>query len=267
MYWIFPLFRKEKCMITVDEIFSLYLVETDRINEEFDIALCKFAEELYEGNVSESVSEPFGSSVKKFFANLITAIRNYINKLKNYITKTGRELSYTAKLSEMEKSIRKAKEEGKTKVTMLNYDLIRSEYENMCADFRKYGRKFVKMKYTSTLDIDRDLNEFESLAEKWDKRMEKVCNEKKTMSIDEALKFVENEKRGYTHVFDSLNESIQQIDEISHVAEETSRRVGTLGSDIIPKHVGLLKKIANTISNKVTKFASKTIAINVLLFA
>lgn len=252
----------------VDLIYDMYRCENARINREFDNAYYELSVYFYDNKVmTESVSEPLGASIKKFFANLITAIRNYINKLKSYFGKSAREASYKATLNSIEKQIRDAKAAGKTKVTMLDYKLIRSEYDSMCKDLKKYGKKFVKMRYTSTIDIDRDLESFMKISESWDTRMEKVIKKTKTMSVDDALKFVENEKRGYTHIFDNLNEAINQIDEIRHVAEETASRVSTLGSDIIPKHVNFLRRVANSISNKVTKFASKTVAVTVLLFA
>lgn len=246
---------------------QLYLIENDRINKEFDDAYFSICENLYDGIITEAVSDNFGSSIKKFFANLISSIRNFMNKFKNYLSKTAREASYIVVLNTMEKSIKKAKEEGKTKVTMLDYDFIRKEYASMYKDLKSYAKKFTKMKYKSTMDIDRDLQSFERVSKYWDERMEKAATKKKTMSIESALQFVENEKRGYSHVFDTLNDLIKEIDDIEHVAEETASRVGMLGSDIIPKHVNFLRRVANTISKKVTNFVSKTIAINVLLFA
>lgn len=246
---------------------ELFAIESERINKEFNDSYYSYFVAVYDGNITESVSDPFGSSVKKFFANLITAIRNYINKFKNYLGKSGREASYIATLNSMEKDIRKAKEEGKTKVTMPDYKFIRSEYFAMCKDLKVYAKKFVKMRYKSTTEIDRDLATFMKLSDDWDKRMEKAVDKKKTVGIDEALRFVENEKSGYTHIFDTLNDAISQIDDIRHVAEETAARTSALGSDIIPKHVNFLRRIANAISSKVTKFAAKTIAVNVLLFA
>lgn len=254
-------------METVEMLSQLYLIENDRINSEFDDAYYSICESLYDGVLTEAVSDNFGSSIKKFFANLITSIRNFINKFKNYMSKTAREASYVAVLNSMEKSIKKAKEEGKTRVTMLDYDYIRGEYKDMCKDLKSYAKRFTKMNYKSTLDIDKDLQEFDKVSNYWDKRMEKAIHKEKTISIDSALKFVENEKRGYSHVFDSLNDLIKDIEDMQHVAEETALRVNTLGSDIIPKHVNFLRRVANTISKKVTNFVSKTIAINVLLFA
>lgn len=246
---------------------ELFAIESTRINKEFDNYYYSYFVALYDGNITESVSDPFGASIKKFFTNLITAIRNYINKFKNYLGKSSREAGYITTLNTMEKNIRKAKDEGKTKVTMPDYKFIRNEYNAMCKDLKSYAKKFVKMKYKSTIEIDRDLDSFMKVSNAWDKRMEKAVEKKKTINIDDALRFVENEKSGYTHVFDTLNDAITQINDIKHVAEETAARTSTLGSDIIPKHVNFLRRIANAISSKVTKFAAKTIAVNVLLFA
>jgi hypothetical protein len=253
--------------LSPDTILSLYLIEADRAEAEFDVAFNTFCVAMYDGQVTESVSEPFGSSLKKYFTNLITAVRNFINKMKNYFSKTAREFSYINTLNGMEKKIRAAKAEGKHKVTMPNYQKIRSEYDAMARDLKKYGKKFTKMNYSSTIDIDNDLDDFSKAMDKWDKRMDKVLKETVTIDIDDALRFVENEKRGYTHIFDSLNDCIETIDELRHVAEETSKRVGSLGSDVIPKHVNLLRKVANAISRRITNFASKTIAVTVLMFA
>ena len=248
-------------------ILSLYLVEVDRADKEFDDIYYNYCASMYDSEFTESVSEPFGSSIKKYFSNLITAVRNFINKMKNYFSSNAREASYIHTLNAMEKSIRKAKEEGKKKVTMPDYRYIRSEYDIMVKDLKKYGKKFTKMRYTSTIDIDNDLEDFSRAMDRWDKRMNRVLKSTVTMSVDDALRFVENEKRGYTHVFDGLNDCIQTIDELRHVAVETAKRVGTLGSDVIPKHVNFLRRVANAISKKITNFASKTIAVNVLLFA
>ncbi len=243
---------------------DLFLIESDRISEEFDTSFINiFTSDLK----VESVSDSFITTIKKFFTNITTSIRNFMNKLSEYLKHGARESSYIATLNSMEKKIKDAKEDGKTKVTMTDYVYLRKQYKEMCDDLKKYAKKFVKMKYTSTIDIDKDLDTFMKISSSWEKKMNEAQNKTITISLDDALRFVENEKRGYTHTLDSLNDLIQTVDEMRHVAEETANRVDSLGSDIIPKHVNFIKKMTTAISNKVTHFISKTIAINVLLFA
>lgn len=259
-------------MHELELINNLFLVESDRANKVFDDEFYSIYINYYDSGDKdrqflESVSGSLSTSISKFFNNLITAVRNYINKFKNFLSKSSRESSYISTLNSMEKQIRAAKADGKTKVTMLDYPYIRREYNAMCNDLKKYGKKFVKMKYKSTVDIEHDLEEFERLSDNWEKKMREVITKKRTMSIDDALRFIENEKRGKTHVFDTLNDLIQQLDDLKHVADETARRTDTLGSDVLKEYVSFSKRVANKISKTVTGFISKTIAVNVLLFA
>ena len=150
---------------------------------------------------------------------------------------------------------------------MTDYITLRKEYKLMYKDLKSYAKKFIKVKYKSVVDLNNDYEKFQKTVDEWDSKLEGLSKKTVTISLDEALKFVDNEKHGYTHILDSLNDLIKTIDEMKHVAEETAKRAETLGSDIIPKHVNIFKRITTAISKTVTKFISRLIAVNVLVFA
>ena len=61
---------------------DLFLIESDRISEEFDNSFINiFTSDLK----LESVSDSFITTIKKFFINITTSIRNFMNKLSEYL--------------------------------------------------------------------------------------------------------------------------------------------------------------------------------------
>ena len=65
----------------------------------------------------------------------------------------------------------------------------------------------------------------------------------------------------------TLTEAMEEFNAMKLAAENLELRRNVLGKDIIPKHVGIIKRLANRISSFVRKHVVKFIRITVFLFA
>ena len=82
-----------------------------------------------------------------------------------------------------------------------------------------------------------------------------------------ALDFVEDEIRGKSEIFKSLNDSLRDFAEIQQNADQLKTKMDILGADVIPKHVGFIQKMINGICGFVRKWTVRIIMKIVFTFA
>ena len=220
---------------TYEQALTVFNNRCDSIDSLFIKEMNDIDNAINEGYYIEAVSDNIMDNLKAWFANIITEIRRFISDIKNGFMHEAKDLGYSVRLSSMETELKKMKKEGKKEVKMTDYKTLQKEYLKYRNEIKSYATKFVKLKYKSTLDFDDDMKKFEDICEKYDKRLDEIAKNKITVSIDEALRFVESEKTGNSLVIDNLNDLSKDVSDIRDIASNALTSESLIGSSALNK--------------------------------
>lgn len=209
--------------------------------------------------VTESARNSLWTQFKKFFAKIILALKDFSKELKTKLEHTINEKRIKQKLKSMRQELQEKRERGTETVEMIDYEGMLDVFNQYYKSLISYAKKFAKVKYTKVWQIDDDLKEFNNQVENFNAVLENASNKKVRWHINKAIKFVEDELDGKSNVFNALNDSISDFAEIERIAEGLRTRMNILGMDVIPKHVGFIQKIINTISAFIRRWTVKII--------
>ena len=224
---------------------QMFDYQLNKIEANLIDALTVFHESVNETiYVTEKEAESLGTKVKKFISDIIVLLKNLKANIQNTIETKTREKSFRNKLDALHKELKEKKEQGIRKVQVVDVWKYTDFYLYCVEDLKKYVKKFTKVKYTRTADIDADLATFKKITDKYDEKLEKIASEKITIFVDRMLGFVEDEITGRSRVLKTLNDAITMFNEMQNEAMTLEVRKEILGPDILPKHVGFLRKIA-----------------------
>ena len=234
------------------------------INRRLDSAISNYELEYFENHyVKESSQNKFWDSVKKFFAELILSFKKFSNMIiqkVNTVINSGLKKRLHAKL-EMERK------KGTRTIEIVDMEKYKNKYLDMVSDLWNYGKRIERANYRTVDQIDRDLERFNSIVDKYEKELDEIASKKVTYRIDKAIKFIENEINGTSKVTATLDEAMQEFNNMKNAAELLETKRNILGQGIIPKHVNIIKRISNRLSSFVRKHVVKFIRITVFLFA
>ena len=209
--------------------------------------------------VTEAVGESLWTQLKKFFAKIILAIKDFSKELKNKLEHTINEKRIRQKLNNLRNELRNRRENGIDTIELIDYEGMLNIFNRYYKSLSDYAKKFAKVKYTKSYQIEDDLKEFNDMVEDFNTVLTEASNKKVRWRVTQALDFVEDELRGKSTVFKSLNDSISDFAEIERIADGLRTKVNVLGSDVIPRHVGFIQKMINAISGFVRKWTVKII--------
>lgn len=236
------------------------------INNSLESAIFTYTEDLLTNHyVTEAVKDSLWSKLKQFFTKFILSIKSFIKELQLKIEYTVKEKQIKEKLTQMRKDL-KEKQLTQKDVKMIDYWEVKRIFNKYYEDLTKYAKKFSKVKYTKTWQIEDDLDAFNKLIEKCNEELEEKINKKITVPISKALDFVEDELRGKSEILSSLNDSIRDFAEIEQIAEELKTRMDILGAEVIPKHVNFIQRMVNAIGGFIRKWTVKIIMGFVFIF-
>lgn len=227
-------------------------------NTILEYAIFEYTEELLTNHyVTESTRESLWLRLKKFFTKIILAIKDFTKELQSKMQHVINEKQIRHKLDDMRKTLKEKKSVGVKTMTMTDYKSMQRVFDKHYDTLIGFAKKFAKVKYTKTWQIEDDLNEFEKILKTCNDELEDASKKTITITIDKALDFVEDEIRGKSEVFKNLINSIDEFEEIRQLAENLKIRMDILGADVIPKHVGFIQRMVNSIANFVRKWTIK----------
>jgi predicted nucleic acid-binding Zn-ribbon protein len=137
----------------------------------------------------------------------------------------------------------------------------------MTDDLWKEAKKFAKIKYKNVSQIDRDLDVFNNKMKKYETQLDQIENKKVKVNIDDAINFLSKEIGQNSQVMKTIEDSEQRVKELEQAAMLLEEQRNILGSDIIPKHVSLIKRVTGSITSFIRRKVSKIIGVIVFLFA
>lgn len=260
----------------IDEMNQIADITEYRIAYEYTNEMDKYLEKMYmtpsnkttlmiEGVAS---NDGIGNAIKKFFVSLITAIQRWADSISNGIATKGREISYRKNLRNIENRLLEAKKSGYTgKVTITDHDTILREYKARYKKLSEFGKRFAKMSYNSTDEIDKDIENFRDLLREFERDLDEIEKKTITVSLSEAIAIVQKELSGNSSYLNSINELKHDIAELEKEALILQKKSDILGAGVIPKHIGFIRNTAANLSKFTRKWIGKFIAKFVFIFA
>lgn len=226
-------------------------------------AITEYTESCYDEYMTEAKkqerSESLITKINKFFTNLITLFQNFQEQIRIEVDRKIRASELDIKLHKAYKEMKDKKSSGVKNVEVIDCWTLRDDYLSCISQLRKYADRFTKMQYKHVSDIDRDIESFNKIVDEYDEKLQKDCDKKVTVPIDKMIRFVEDEISGKSHVLTSLDDGITIFKHMRNDCELLETRKDILGPDIIPKHVGFIRRIANSICAFFKRWAVKII--------
>ena len=102
---------------------------------------------------------------------------------------------------------------------------------------------------------------------KYETQLDQIENKKVKVNIDDAINFLSKEIGQNSQVMKTIEDSEQKVKELEQAAMLLEEQRNILGSDIIPKHVSLIKRVTGSITSFIRRKVSKIIGVIVFLFA
>ena len=254
----------------INESFEYYL---ESFMHTVDSLSCQVSDEItiYMESINYDEDIPFietkGDSIfvaiKKFIANLIVSVENFGKNLKNEIERKKREITLDKNLKSNYNKFLKMKEEGIKTVEVTDYWTLSEDYLKCVKRLQYLSSKFSitddldSRNFKSMEELEDTLEKFHSVCDEYDKILQADCEKKVSKPIDEVIRFFDKEISGSSRVLASLYDGIAIYKKIQTDCEALEKRKEILGPDIIPKHIGLLKRIAIRLSRLFGKWTTK----------
>lgn len=204
-------------------------------------------------------TDTFLIKTKKFFANLVAAFQNFIATVQVELDKKTRSAEFQNKLRKLHTELKEGEKGGITTVEVHDVWAMKDKYEECVDELKTYAKKFSEMKYKRTSDIDDDIAKFNKILEEYKQELQSASEKMVTVSIKKMINFIEDEVSGRSRIMNSLNDAISLLQQMSKDCELIEKRRDILGPDIIPRHVGFIKRIAISISGFLKQWAVKII--------
>lgn len=249
---------------------DLLLVENanSRFNNDLADAIVSYTESLSDhGYITESEQKTLWVKVKEWFSDLIASFKTFQNNIKIKLRVSVTDAGLEVKLRMQKKKLESEKASGMKKIQTIDLIKYKDTYLKMTKQLWSYAKKFERVRYKTVEQVDSDLEDFNILLNQFEEKLKKIEEKKIKVPIDTAITFVENEISGTSDVMQTINDSITMLEDMKSQAEILTNKRNILGVDVIPRHISLIKRVANSITSFVRRHAAKFISTVVFLFA
>jgi hypothetical protein len=199
------------------------------------------------------------TKTKKFFANLVAAFQNFIATIQVELDRKVRSAEFKSKLRKLHTELKEGGKGGIREVEVHDVWSMSQKYTECVNDLKKYAKKFANMKYKHVKEIDDDTEDFNRIMENYKAELEAVSKKTVVVPINKMINFVEDEISGRSHVMAGLNDVIAILQQMNKDCELIEKRRDILGPDIIPKHIGLLRRFGKWVTGLIKPIAVKFI--------
>ncbi len=217
--------------------------------------------------ITEKEHKSLYAHLKEFFSKIVTALVNFKNAIKNKLKVFASENTLEIRLRNARRDLLSKKSQGEKYIDSIDYKRYESTYLKMIDDLWKEAKKFAKIKYKNVDQIDRDLDIFDTKIKKYEAQLDQIENKKIKINIDDAIEFLSREIGQNSQVMKTIEDSEQRVKELEQAALLLEEQRNILGSDIIPKHVSLIKRVTGSITSFIRRKVSKITGVIVFLFA
>lgn len=247
---------------------SSYNGSMQHINFCLESAIFTYTEDLLTNHyVTESTKKSLWDKLKEFFTKIILSIKNFGKEIQSKIEYVINEKKIKYTLNNLHKEMKEQQSAGAKSIEIVDYWQMKKIFNKYYKSLTTYAKKFSKVKYTKTWQIEDDLKEFNELYNKCNKELEEASNKKIKVHIKQAINFVEDEIRGKSELLKTLNDTTREFAEIEQIASGLQTRMNILGAEVIPKHVGFIQRMINSISAFIRRWVVKIVMGVVYIFA
>lgn len=203
--------------------------------------------------------EPLFVKLKKFISNIIASFQNFTATVQVELDKKVRSAEFQSNLRKLHVELKEAGKNGIRDIEVNDVWSLLKKYTECVNELKEYGKRFCKMKYKNTREIEDDTSKFNNIMEKYKKELKDLSDKKVTVSLQKMVDFIEDEISGRSDVMKNLNETIALLQQMSKDCELIEKRQEILGPDIIPKHVGLIRRFCSWVTGLIKPIAVKII--------
>ena len=171
-----------------------------------------------------------------------------------------RSAEFETRLRKLHKELKEGQKGGIKDVEVHDVWTMTNKYLRCVDELKRYAKKFAEMKYKRTSQIDDDISQFNTIMERYKNELEEASKKTIEVPLKDMLDFVEDEISGRSNVMSTLNDAITILQQMDKDCELIEKRKDILGPDIIPKHIGFIRRIAYSISGFFKKWAVKIIS-------
>jgi len=204
---------------------------------------------------------------KQFLNSFLQAFRNFKTELHIKLNGVMKEKQTKKRLRQMIEELKENKRKGATKAKTIDVIKYQRVYLQAYDEMWKYAKKFDKTKFSSMDKLERYLDSFNGLYEKYSDELKEIGNTKVESPIDELIKFCQDELYGNTKVLKTINDTETKVLLMKTSAENLEQRKEILGEDILRKKLGIFHRIATCIGNFVKNAVTRFIMWVVFIFA
>ena len=253
-------------MVFLEQVENDFQRSIEEINISMMESITTFLESFQESDyITEKSEDTLMVKIKKFFADLIASFQNFKNSIKIEINKKLRDSTFKNKLRLLYDEAKKKDEAGIRKIEVMDIQAYCDEYLNAVDELETYAKRFANMKYKHLSDIDRDINDFNDIAEDYENSLNKIAQKKVKMSPKKLMKYIENEISGRSQVLDTLNDAMTLFEQMKNDCTLLESRKNILGPDIIAKKIGFIRKMSTKISSFIKRNVVRFISTIVLI--
>ena len=243
----------------MDSLFIEYMMDELSILNNTDPT-----EEYY----SEGAAYDFLNSVLSFFQRLINDLVTFGKKVKNDISSIIQKKQVHLKLKTLKKELNEQKDDGVKKIKMVDvYDYI-DIYQTYEKKITKKLNTLSKGNFKTRENMLSVVENIESDLDEMDEKLDKILSNKVTVSINDAIKYVEDNLSGKSKVEVCFVDACHKIKDVSinveHVIKDQSYRSD---GDFKKEYASCIKRITSKASKKISKGFSKFIFAIVATFA
>ena len=209
--------------------------------------------------------EFFAIRLKNFFAEIIAAFQHFIDTIQVEIDRKVRKAEFEMKLRALYKELRDRKANGVTTVKVHDIWTMRDEYLNCTKELKKIAKKFSNVDYKHINQIDEDMEKFNQTMEQYKKTLEDASEKMVEVPVEKMITFIEDEVSGKGKVITSLNEAVTMLQQMQKDCDLLEKKKAIYGPDLIPRHVGCLRKVTLSITKFFKKWSVKIISTAAML--
>ena len=244
-------------MVGLEEITEAFEEDIANANIFLIDAISDFNVSYEEKNIYEAAGDPLIVKFKKFIVKIITALEKFIASIKNQIESGLLRSEYKVNLRKAHAELKEKKARGVKTVVVYDVWSLKDLYIEATEKLSKYMKRFTKMNYKNTMDLEKDIEKFEKLYEKYNDEATYLSEKQVKVSVDKMLKFIESETAGNSRVMATLNDARDLFREMGTNVEILIKQADMLGPDVINKHVGCIRRMINKFIDFIKKWIVK----------
>lgn len=219
----------------------------------------------------EATARNIFDRIGHFFVNIIQAMKRFAVSIKEQVSAKLRTREMKRALRGLHVKAEEMREKGITKMKMPAFEIQADVLQSFADRMRKYCKRIIKNEYKSTEKMDADFAKFRDLYEEAEEAFAKVSEETVEKPVKDVIKWVERQINGADSCMTILDETLRDLEEMNREVQRMQEKRTLYGADILPAHVGLIRRIITKFSNfihqTIGKQMSKIISFAVFLCA